>query len=142
MKIAESSIQMAASHASVSKREVQESLRMWVGDRRPDFEARRSEGHREARHGGEGLRVSLSDRARMARIEPPTPEPAKDSEQDEILDSAMSMLRALTEMFTGRPVKIFDPRELEPGHRHGRGRGESTGTEQAAAPQRAGFGIE
>jgi hypothetical protein len=40
MKIVSSGMQMASTHASTQHHEIQESLRMWAGERRPDFEGR------------------------------------------------------------------------------------------------------
>ena len=37
MKIASASLQLASSHASSQQREISESLKMWVGPRRPAF---------------------------------------------------------------------------------------------------------
>ena len=38
MKITGSSLQLESSHYEFQRHEISESLRMWVGDRRPDFE--------------------------------------------------------------------------------------------------------
>ena len=40
MKIASANIQMESGHAETSRNEASESLRAWVGPRRPDFESR------------------------------------------------------------------------------------------------------
>ncbi len=40
MKITGSTVQLHSRHAAVTRREARESLRMWTGDRRPDFEGR------------------------------------------------------------------------------------------------------
>ena len=40
MKIVSSGVQMASSHASAQHHEIEESLRFWAGERRPDFEGR------------------------------------------------------------------------------------------------------
>lgn len=37
MKIASANLQMASSHAASQHREIKESLRMWVGQQRPNF---------------------------------------------------------------------------------------------------------
>ena len=40
MIIQSSNIQLVGQHKAVTRHEVKESLRTWVGDRRPDFEGR------------------------------------------------------------------------------------------------------
>ena len=40
MKIESSNILLSNQHSSIDKHTVKESLRMWVGDQRPDFEGR------------------------------------------------------------------------------------------------------
>ena len=67
MRIVGTEMTLASSHALSARREVTESLRAWVGPRRPDFEGRertraatacagkiwrRSRGHRSFRRGG------------------------------------------------------------------------------------------
>lgn len=64
MKIESSSIQMASRHQLVKKREVSESIRMWVGDQRPDFEGRGSSGRRRR---AKGDIVNLSKAARTSQ---------------------------------------------------------------------------
>ena len=38
MKIANAELKMASAHASSQQHELKESLRAWIGNRRPDFE--------------------------------------------------------------------------------------------------------
>jgi len=38
MKIASSTVEMSSSHVSLQKYDLKESLRTWIGNRRPDFE--------------------------------------------------------------------------------------------------------
>ena len=40
MIVQSSNIQLVGQHKAVTQREVKESLRVWTGDRRPDFEGR------------------------------------------------------------------------------------------------------
>lgn len=139
MKVSEFTVQLAAAHSAERRSDVRESLRAWVGDRRPDFEGR-------AREPGGGAvpvapRIALSDRARTAQAAEAAPAAGEDDAQPPATeDIAMSVLRALTEMLTGRKVKVFDPRELHAG----RNRGGDAGDRAQPAPtaERAGFGIE
>ena len=134
MKIASSTLQLESSHTELQRHEISESLRMWSGNRRPDFE-----------HNGNawGLtrnpteRIEISDAGRAAQA-------GEASAVDESLDAAekdptLSLIRRLLAMLTGEEVKVFDAKEL---HRDaGTSVPAPTGSEQAQ-PQRAGFGVE
>ena len=63
MKIAESNITLASSSVTSSKREVNESLRAWTGDVRPDFEGRETAGTSAPA----SSTVSLSDAGKAAQ---------------------------------------------------------------------------
>lgn len=136
MKISEFDIQLSAGHRAEQSREVKESLRAWVGERRPDFEGRAARRPAEGAH--HDHRVSISERARAAQAATASEEADAPPDQEPTLDLAMSVLRALTEMLTGRRVKIFDPRALE----HADNPPAAPSPASQPAPQRAGFGIE
>ena len=145
MKIDDFAIRMSADHTSERRHEVKESLRAWVGERRPDFEGRaRDAGPGALRAALQAQRVSISDMARaaQARTAEAMEEVEEELEDDDTLDISMSMLRAMTEMLTGRKVEVFDARELEDKH-EGRGHGHDAGHHrQRGQVERAGFGIE
>jgi hypothetical protein len=136
MRIAATEVTLASSHASTARREVQESLRAWVGPRRPDFEGR--------------------ERARVAVASSPPPRSSKVPEKaasaggsvnDQAIDDAVSdpllqLLRTMIEAMTGVRVKIYRPEDVP--------RGEAPPElvdprpAPAATPARgpAGFGVE
>src|SRR5664279_2339606 len=101
MKIASATVQMDATHASTQHHELKESLRTWVGNRRPDFEG-----------------------SQRGLVQPtPTPLPpvqisdagktAQSSEANAIQDSIdaaendpmLRLIRAMIAMLTGEDVK-------------------------------------
>lgn len=132
MKIASANLDMASTHASLQRHEVKESLKMWLGQRRPDFAG---EGSRS--RGSTGDRVSISDTGRAMQ--------SADSikaEQDAAVDNdpKTALIRSMLEYFFGQEVKVFDPSELQ-----ARIDQASAGASQGAtpsAPAAAGYGIE
>ncbi|HXE40398.1 MAG TPA: VCBS repeat-containing protein [Azonexus sp.] len=132
MKIASANLDMASTHASSQRHEVKESLKMWVGQQRPDFAGERSRGR-----GAAGDRVSISEGGRAAQ--------SADSikaEQDAAVegDPRIALIRSMLEHFFGQEVKVFDPSELQ-----ARIDQASANTSQGAAqntPAAAGCGVE
>ncbi|MCP5158413.1 MAG: VCBS repeat-containing protein [Gammaproteobacteria bacterium] len=141
MKIASSNIQLVSQHTAVTHHEVKESLRMWVGDRRPDFEGRgQSNPPGQARLDT----VHLSQAARAAQ---PSKEVA--SEDTELLpedELKLGILIRMIENLTGKKIKLVSPKEL----REQMGKIQEQAAEtaqvlekaQSQTPERAGFGIE
>lgn len=134
MKIASAALQLESSHAKQQHHELQESLRAWIGDRRPDFESR-----------GQAplpvTQVALSDAGKTAQsTEADAIQRNLDATNN---DPRLLLIRAMIAMMTGHEVRIFDAAELnsnaasldiqppvQPGNT------------QASAPQNAGYGIE
>lgn len=114
MKIDSASLQMASSHASLQHHEVSESLKMWVGPRRPSFT-----GEPPPAQGQRSELVSLSEAGKSAQ--------SADSIKDE-LDAAVEsdprtvLIRQMLELWLGKAIKIFDAKDLQ------------AGTEQAVSP--------
>jgi hypothetical protein len=150
MKIASSTIGLASQHASLTQREVKESLRMWTGNQRPDFEGREQ---------GRGLgppvippgqvrsaEVHLSQAAREAQ---PTKEVAPtDTELTSEDELKLGILISMIEKMTGKKIKLISPKELSEAMGKIQEQTQETGAalqnaqQQAQAPQLAGFGIE
>jgi len=138
MKIASSAVQMDASHLKTQFHELRESLRAWVGDRRPDFEGR---GQARTEPQTTAAQVQLSDAGRAAQAD------EADAIQNGLdatdQDPMLSLIKAMIAMLTGREVKVFKASELQ-------GSAPSPdiqapaqpGKARPAAPQGAGFGIE
>jgi hypothetical protein len=124
MKIDSSSIGMGSQHASARRVSVEESLRAWVGLKRPDFE------HAAAPNRAPGLvmppglamlstRVTISNSARQAAASAPPPADAQAAEQvTDAMDEArhdpkIRLIVDLIEALTGQPVRLFRPQELQ-----------------------------
>lgn len=131
MRIESATIDMQASHQRESRLQVSERLEMWVGER-PGTAPRE----------GTEAQVSISAAARQAHaaeVEAQAME-GKSAEND----PKLIMLMRLVEMLTGKPVRLFDARELTPGS--ATTPPADTGNTAAAAeggeaPARAGFGL-
>lgn len=129
MKIASASLQMASSHASLQHHELRESLKAWVGQRRPDFAG---ETPRPRPPISDPVSLSAAGKASQAN--------ESSEEADAIIDSdaKLSLIRSMLEFLTGYKIRIFDAGELQ-------GRGESSSSDaqsNAAAPPLAGYGVE
>lgn len=132
MKIASANLQMASSHASLQHHEVKESLKMWVGQRRPDFAGEANQGRPPLADS-----VSLSDAGKAAQSADSIKE-AQDAAVDN--DPGLNLIRSMLEFMTGRKIRIFDASELQ-------ARMDKTSTEASLAtinnpPPSAGYGIE
>lgn len=128
MKIASATLAMQSAHALSMREEARESLRAWIGPRRPDFEGR------------ESAPVHISDagqaasRARDANSVAETEDISEAAERD----PRLALVKRVIEMLTGERVRVFDPSTI---HGHGRHQEHAVPDEAPAAP-RAGFGIE
>ena len=105
MKIVSSGMQMASPHASVRHHEVQESLRMWVGDRQPD---RRDNG-RSAVPAAPTVSISEAGRAAQGSDVTGTGDAA-----ETVSDPRLTLLRLLFRYLTGKDIEVVDARDLEP----------------------------
>ena len=146
MIITGSSINLSSQHTAVSRDQLSETLRVWVGDTRPDFAAME-----------QGTVASLSAAGRAAAAEapplpasaaPPAPEiqaiqAAADGSEN---DPYLSLIKFVVEMLTGHKLHLLSakdvaqqaPQQAPPAEPPG-----DAGTaQQTQAPQRAGFGIE
>lgn len=134
MKIASSALQMESSHTRLQRHEVRESLRAWVGDRRPDFE------------GGAGGRpplpepVRISDAGKAAQSSEATAiEDGIDAAEN---DPMLRLVRAMVEILTGRSVRVFDASELKTESAPAPSGAPASADETRRNPQTAGYGVE
>ncbi len=109
MKIVSSGVQMASSHASAQHHEIEESLRFWAGERRPDFEGR---GQPVPLPPVETVRISEAGRAAQSGDS----SAVNDVADETASDPRLTLLRLLFHYLTGREIEVFDARELQPGH--------------------------
>lgn len=103
MKIASSELQFTASHSSTQSHEVSESLKMWVGTQRPDFENRRP-GGAESR----GERVVLSDAGKAAAAA----ESGEVNEETVDEDPKTLLIRLMLEALTGRKMHRLERSDM------------------------------
>ncbi|MCB1778274.1 MAG: hypothetical protein KDI50_12640, partial [Candidatus Competibacteraceae bacterium] len=115
MIIQSSNMQLASQHKAVTRHEIKESLRMWVGDRRPDFEGRGRDSLTPPDQSVPPAQpradaVHLSQAAHEAR---PTKAIASDEAdlrpEDEL---KLQMLIRTIEALTGKKIKLVSPSEL------------------------------
>ena len=105
MKIAGSDILLSSQHVATAKTEVKESLRMWVGDQRPDFEGR---GRGQAAGPGRFAdAVHLSQAAQQAQ--PSKQVASDDAELSPEDEPKMALLVRMIEILTGKKIKLISP---------------------------------
>lgn len=141
MKIASANLQLSATHVAQQEQESSESLKMWVGDRRPNFAG-------ESPNRPQGERVTLSAAAQAANAADSAASQAVDgsSAKDDEIDPKLRLIQSVVEMITGRRIHIISAQDLQSANG-------SAGTPDLPAsggsaspagtpPQRAGFGVE
>lgn len=142
MKIVSSGMQLAASHTSFEQHEVSESLRMWVGDRRPDFEGRGALPRPAAPLIAPAAdSVSLSQAGRDAQAGETSA--VEDSLEAAEKDPRLMLLRAMIWLLTGEEARVFDAEALEPGADEAPARPPAKpAAPPPAEPPAAGYGVE
>lgn len=146
MKIENSTVGLSSQHASSRQHTVDESLRAWVGERRPDFEqggdartpnalmtmATLSDAGRQAAALAQRQASASADSKAASGIEE-TSNPAEN-------DPKILMLIGLIEALTGRKVRLFDPSSIK----HDCAAVPAEGNHGAAAAEnrRQGWGVE
>lgn len=144
MKIDSSQLSLQSQHLAASRTEERETLRAWIGDRRPDFEGRE-------RPALPAAVIEISPDARALQAPPDTAGPAdaqaiKDAADEAVEnDPFLSLIRSMVEMLTGHRVKVFSAKDLA-------SKAEAVAVPSSHAAQaaleapprreRAGFGIE
>jgi len=132
VKIASANLQMASSHASLQQREVKESLKMWVGQRRPEFAG---ETNRERPSLADS--VSLSEAGKAAQ----SADSIKEAQVAAVNnDPGLNLIRSMMEFLTGRKMSIFDASELLA--KMDTSASVATPSAENAPPAPAGFGVE
>ncbi len=137
MKIASAEMQMASTHASQQHHEIRESLRMWVGNSRPDFEGN---GARRQLAPEMASTVRISDAGRTAQAtESDAVEQASEAIEN---DPRLLMLREMLRILTGKDVRVIDSSELKPARTAAVKGPEAPATTTPPAERPAGFGVE
>ncbi len=167
MKIAQSTVSLQSQHASAASRSQQETVRAWVGARRPERPDTGGNVNDRAQEGA-GVQLSLSMQARAALAQSALSEQTAqvrrladtgaaadasavaDSEDSIANDPKIQLVMRMVEAITGRAVRIFDARALQVRATSGAAAAAVNGnqavqTSQApggAAAPRAGWGAE
>lgn len=142
MKITSTDLRMGSTHLATQQHEIRESLRMWAGRQRPDFE-----GDRSGERPPAGDRVQISDAGKAARN-------CKAGDAGKTDDAAnndpkLGLIKTLLEFLTGKKIKLFDASDLVRADGGGAETAETadSGQQATAAPPSgeappAGYGVE
>jgi len=158
MKIAASDLTLQSQHAATTRYELNESLRAWVGDRRPEFEGRAGGGTPKGLLSSIQTTISASARDALAAQAAATSAPTETTSSSSAAaiedandaaehDPIVSLIKRMVEMLTGHKIKVYSGKELANAMNEG-------ATEPAAQPHhtssghaqqtpaRAGYGVE
>ena len=143
MKISGSTMQLASQHVSIAKHEAKESLRVWVGDRRPDFEG----GGQASRERSKANAMALSEAA--CRIRPAKQLASAEADLQPNDEPKIALIVSMVEMLTGKKLKLISPKAFDEALSAARQQTQKTAevlpgpqNPVQATPERAGFGIE
>lgn len=121
MKIEMSSISLASQHASSKSSTVEEGLRVWVGNQRPDFEGRVAGNQPTA----QSTMATISDAARQAAAQAQAAGDAllssnaaasagiQEASDQARNDPKIQLLVSLVESLTGKKILFFSPTKFE-----------------------------
>lgn len=154
MKIAQSTVSLQSQHASAASRSQQETVRAWVGARRPERPDTGDSANGRAQVAG--VQVSLSSSARTALAQSALSDTgsvaeanAATSGEDSIAnDPKIQLVMRMVEAITGRAVRVFDARELQvraapaAAATNGNPAAQTSQAPNGAAAPRAGWGVE
>lgn len=151
MKIDSATYTLNSSHLASRCDEVQESLRMWVGDRRPAFEAAAGAGSSSVSLSA-AARAAFAGSLRPAAALPPpqsqTPAvaadsaPVADAAESAARDPFLQLIISMVEMLTGRPIRLFSAQDLQPANAPPAIAAPHAPVKAATPGRPAGFGIE
>jgi hypothetical protein len=140
MKIESSTVQMTGTHAATEKDTRKETLRAWIGERRPDFEKQGT-----AQQSARLDKVTLSPQAATQASQPVDATDTADTPEN---DLRMQILIKLVERLTGKKLQFVSShalrlddatrQQLETAQQNAQQAGAGAGT----ASQRAGWGVE
>ncbi|NTV09284.1 MAG: VCBS repeat-containing protein [Zoogloea sp.] len=141
MKITSSQIGMTAQHAASASFSETESLRMWVGNRRPDFEQKQA--------GSPAAKVSISDAGLAAAsgdaasTGASSAADATSDKQDEIeKDPKLALILRMIEMIVGHRIHTLSLGDLQQAAGNAQAAAASGQQAAPAANMPAGYGVE
>lgn len=153
MRIDSATYTLNSSHLATRRDDVQESLRIWTGNRRPDFNAQPGVGETTVSLSPEA-RAGFAGNMRPVASPPPPPQALSTSaaaDSDPIADAAdaaesdplLWLIISMVEMLTGRQIRAFSAQDMQPRAAPPAVADPHAAAAQHASPDRpAGFGIE
>lgn len=153
MKIDSASYSLQSSHLATRRDEARESLRVWTGNRRPDFEAGAGTGTSAVALSSAAfaaLAASLrpgatATPAAQAASQTPTTGSGAIADAADVVnnDPFLQLIISMVEMLTGRPIRVFSARDMQRQDPLPTAADPGPAAPQQSAPARpAGFGIE
>lgn len=137
MNIAGAKLEMTSRHLATEEHQVRESLRMWVGNRRPDA-APESAGTPTT-----AAQVRLSEAARQAQArEAQDASPSKAALAEAKADPKLDLIRSVIEMLIGRKIEIFVPEAAPDATSPDLGNPPLGSERQTTGNRPAGYGVE
>ncbi|GAO36182.1 hypothetical protein SCT_1584 [Sulfuricella sp. T08] len=112
MKIESSNLLLSSQHSSIDKHTAKESLRMWVGDQRPDFEGRSRQRQNPA-PAADSVRLSAEALA-AAHADTTKQVAAVDPEKDLENDPRYQLIILMVEALTGKKIKLTKLEDVQP----------------------------
>lgn len=133
MKIESSAVFLSSQHTAVEQTVTRESLRMWIGNQRPDFE-----GNGNITSAVPVDKVTLSEQAKAAQADETSKIPDPDEEAKN--DPRLMLIKSMVEAMTGHKIKLLSLKDIQPKPEDNKP--QEAEAKPAAPPQRAGFGVE
>ncbi|MDP2155082.1 MAG: hypothetical protein Q8J61_03710 [Sulfuricella sp.] len=112
MKIESSNILLSSQHSAIEKHTVKESLRMWVGNQRPDFEGRSRQQQNPA-PAADSVRLSAEALA-AAQADSSKQTAAVDPEKELEKDPRYLLIKLMVEALTGTRIKLVRMEDVQP----------------------------
>lgn len=139
MKIESSSILLGSQHSSIDKHTVKESLRIWVGNQRPDFEGRSRQQQNPA-PAADSVRLSAEALA-AAQADSSKQTAAVDPEKELENDPRHLLIKLMVEALTGKQIKLIKMEDLQPATT-AKDIQDPNKTAAPEQPKPAGYGVE
>lgn len=139
MKIASSNILLTSQHAAIEQRTVRESLKMWVGDKRPDFEGR--DNTQNANRMADVINLSKQGQA-AAQTDSSSKTAKTDAQKELENDPRFLLIRLMVEALTGKKINLTELQDVQSAPPVQDIPATESGAPVPEQPKPAGFGIE
>lgn len=141
MKIANSNILLTSQHAAIEQRTVRESLKMWIGDQRPDFEGR--DNRQNAARAADVINLSTAGQA-AAQADSSSKTTKTDAQKELENDPHFLLIKLMMEALTGQKINLTTLQDVQPAPSVQNVPDANTAASAPAPeqPKPAGFGIE